>query len=113
MQLEQAALNDEYFIKRKLYPNVDFYTGIVYQTIGVPKDMFTVMFAVSRGVGWICHWNEMMNEDVIKISRPRQLFVGQDERSYVKKENRRTLFFTLLIFSCRIEVQDRKTALTK
>lgn len=84
MELERHALEDEYFIKRKLYPNVDFYTGIVYKAIGIPKDMFTVMFAVSRAVGWITHWNEMMNEDLIKISRPRQLFVGNDERAYTK-----------------------------
>ena len=81
-------MKDEYFIKRKLFPNVDFYTGITYQVyflikaIGIPKDMYTVMFAMSRSVGWITHWNEMMNEDVIRISRPRQLFVGNGEKPY-------------------------------
>ena len=68
MELEKAALSDEYFIKRKLYPNVDFYTGIVYKAIGIPKDMFTVMFAVSRSIGWIVHWIEMMTEENIRIS---------------------------------------------
>jgi len=71
IKLEKAALSDDYFIKRKLYPNVDFYTGIVYKSIGIPKNMFTVMFAVARSVGWMAQWQEMMSEGIIKIGRPR------------------------------------------
>lgn len=82
INLEKEALADEYFIKRKLYPNVDFYTGIVYKAIGIPKDMFTVLFAVSRSIGWIAHWCEMMNENPNRISRPRQMYVGPQHRDY-------------------------------
>ena len=71
MELEKAALEDDYFKDRKLFPNVDFYSGIVLQEIGVPRDMYTVMFALARSIGWICHWREMMSESVIKIGRPR------------------------------------------
>lgn len=80
IDLEKTALADEYFIKRKLYPNVDFYTGIVYKAIGIPKSMFTVLFAVSRSVGWMTQWCEMMNETTSRISRPRQLYVGPTQR---------------------------------
>ena len=82
MRLEEIALNDEYFIERKLYPNVDFYSGITYKALGIPVNMFTVMFAVARTVGWIAHWIEMMSDpDGFKIGRPRQLYVGQDLRN--------------------------------
>ena len=74
---------------RKLYPNVDFYTGIVYKAIGIPKSMFTVLFAVSRSVGWMAQWCEMMNEGCQRISRPRQMYVGQIERPYVQIEERK------------------------
>ena len=84
ISLEKEALQDEYFVKRKLYPNVDFYTGIVYKAIGIPKDMFTVLFAVSRSVGWMSHWCEMMNENLHRISRPRQMYVGEKHRDYEK-----------------------------
>ncbi len=89
INLEKAALSDEYFIKRKLYPNVDFYTGIVYKAIGIPKDMFTVLFAVSRSAGWMSQWCEMMSEQHNKLSRPRQLYVGESERAWEEKENRK------------------------
>ena len=82
INLEKKALEDEYFVKRKLYPNVDFYTGIVYKAIGIPKDMFTVLFAVSRSAGWMSHWCEMMNENLNRISRPRQMYVGPVHDSY-------------------------------
>lgn len=82
INLEKKALSDEYFIKRKLYPNVDFYTGIVYKAIGIPKDMFTVLFAVSRSAGWMAHWCEMMNENLNRISRPRQMYVGEKQTDY-------------------------------
>jgi citrate synthase len=83
MELERIALSDEYFIKRKLYPNVDYYSGIMLRAIGIPPSMFTVMFAMSRTVGWISHWNEMMSEGQLKIGRPRQLYAGVQERRYV------------------------------
>ncbi|WP_346797356.1 citrate synthase [Halomonas sp. Bachu 37] len=83
-RLEQIALEDEYFIERKLYPNVDFYSGIILKAMGIPTNMFTVIFAVSRTIGWISHWNEMLS-DSYKIGRPRQLYVGHEKRSYPKK----------------------------
>ncbi|MDY7116937.1 citrate synthase [Halomonas sp. SSL-5] len=83
-RLEQIALEDEYFIERKLYPNVDFYSGIILKAMGIPKNMFTVIFAVSRTIGWISHWNEMLS-DSYKIGRPRQLYTGHDQRDYPTK----------------------------
>jgi len=80
-RLEQAALEDPYFIERKLYPNVDFYSGIILRAIGIPTSMFTVIFALSRTVGWISHWNEMVSESY-KIGRPRQLYTGHTQRDY-------------------------------
>ncbi|QFU00903.1 Citrate synthase [Halomonas sp. THAF5a] len=80
-RLEQIALEDEYFIERKLYPNVDFYSGIILKAMGIPKNMFTVIFAVSRTIGWISHWHEMLS-DSYKIGRPRQLYTGHDQRDY-------------------------------
>lgn len=81
MELERIALQDEYFIERKLFPNVDFYSGIILKAIGIPTSMFTVLFAVSRTVGWLSQWNEMIQHSE-KIGRPRQLYVGEKERSY-------------------------------
>ena len=84
MRLEEIALSDEYFIERKLYPNVDFYSGITYKALGIPVNMFTVMFAVARTVGWITHWIEMMSDpEGFKIGRPRQLYVGSAPRDVV------------------------------
>ncbi|MGM8849853.1 citrate synthase [Salinicola halophyticus] len=80
-RLEQIALEDEYFIERKLYPNVDFYSGIILKAIGIPTNMFTVIFAMARTVGWISHWNEMITNGY-RISRPRQLYTGYDKRDY-------------------------------
>jgi len=88
LQLEATALRDEYFIQRKLYPNVDFYTGIIYKSIGIPKNMFTVIFAMARSVGWVSQWLEMMSESMIKIGRPRQLYVGHNQREFVPIEKR-------------------------
>lgn len=87
-ELEKYALNDEYFVKRKLYPNVDFYTGIVYKAIGIPIDMYTVLFSVSRSVGWICQWSEMMSDPDIRIGRPRQIYVGNEEREFIPLDER-------------------------
>ena len=83
MQLEKIALEDEYFIERKLYPNVDFYSGIIFQAIGIPLNMFTVLFALARTVGWLTHWMEMMSDPHGRIGRPRQLYTGYVERDYV------------------------------
>jgi len=89
MELEKIALNDEYFITRKLYPNVDFYSGIIYKAMGFPTAMFTVLFAVARTVGWIAQWTEMIEDPDMKIGRPRQLFTGAPERHYVPIDQRR------------------------
>ena len=82
LQLEQVALSDDYFIERKLYPNVDFYTGVIYRAMGFPTRMFTVLFALGRLPGWIAHWREMINDPTTKIGRPRQLYIGETERNY-------------------------------
>ncbi|TVQ86658.1 MAG: citrate synthase [Chromatiaceae bacterium] len=83
MKLEEIALNDEYFVERKLYPNVDFYSGIIYSALGVPRNMFTVMFAVARTVGWVTHWTEMMSDPANRIGRPRQVYNGPERRDYL------------------------------
>ncbi|HWT37813.1 MAG TPA: citrate/2-methylcitrate synthase, partial [Paraburkholderia sp.] len=80
MALEKIALEDEYFVSRKLYPNVDFYSGIVQRALGIPTAMFTCIFALARTVGWIAQWNEMIADPEQKIGRPRQLFVGETPR---------------------------------
>lgn len=87
-QLEEIALNDDYFIERKLYPNVDFYSGIIYSAIGIPVDMFPVMFAIGRMPGWIAHWREMISDPKNRIGRPRQVYIGEPEREYVPIEKR-------------------------
>ena len=88
LELEKVALNDEYFIKRKLYPNVDFYSGLIYQALGFPVDMFTVLFAIPRTVGWLTHMQELLNDKEQKISRPRQWYTGHDERPYIPAAKR-------------------------
>jgi citrate synthase len=87
--LEQAALSDPYFIDRKLYPNVDFYSGIIYRALGIPTNMFTVMFAIGRTPGWIAHWKEMMEDASTKISRPRQIYTGPTLTHYVPIDQRK------------------------
>jgi citrate synthase len=82
-ELEQIALSDEYFIEKKLYPNVDFYSGIILNAIGFPTEMFTALFALARTVGWVAQWNEMISDPEQKIGRPRQLYVGATQRDYV------------------------------
>ena len=84
VELERIALEDEYFVKRKLYPNVDFYSGLIYEALGMPADMFTVLFAIGRTPGWVAQWEEMLQDKEQKISRPRQVYVGADERDYVE-----------------------------
>ena len=88
LELERIALEDEYFIERKLYPNVDFYSGIIYQALGFPVDMFPVLFAIPRTVGWLAQWREMIEDPEQKIARPRQIFVGPERRKYAPIESR-------------------------
>ena len=88
MELEKIALKDEYFIEKKLYPNVDFYSGIILKAMGFPTDMFTVLFAVARTVGWVAQWNEMITDPVQRIGRPRQLYTGKVSRKFVPLEKR-------------------------
>src|SRR5512134_187063 len=83
LKLEEIALKDDYFISRKLYPNVDFYSGIIYRALGIPREMFTVMFAIARTAGWVAHWSEMISDPTLKIARPRQLYTGPAQRDYV------------------------------
>ncbi|GAB2465925.1 type II citrate synthase [Jatrophihabitans fulvus] len=88
MELESHALEDDYFVERKLYPNVDFYTGLIYRAMGFPTRMFTVLFAIGRLPGWIAQWNEMINDKTTRIGRPRQVYTGATERDYVAVEKR-------------------------
>jgi len=88
IKLEEVALKDEYFIQRKLYPNVDYYSGIIYRALNIPANMFTVMFAIARTVGWVAHWSEMIADPSQRIGRPRQLYVGAKERNYVSMNKR-------------------------
>jgi citrate synthase len=88
LKLEEIALKDEYFVSRKLYPNVDFYSGIIYSALGIPRSMFTVMFAIARTAGWVAHWQEMVSDPQMKIGRPRQLYTGPTQRDYQSIEKR-------------------------
>ncbi len=88
LRLEELALSDDYFIERKLYPNVDFYSGLIYKALGIPSNMFTVMFAIARTVGWVAQWMEMIAEKDQRIGRPRQLYVGPAQRDYVSIKQR-------------------------
>jgi citrate synthase len=87
--LEKAALNDPYFVEKKLYPNVDFYSGVIYRAIGIPVQMFTVLFAIGRLPGWIAQWREMIEDPSTKIGRPRQVYLGPAGRGYLPVEQRR------------------------
>jgi citrate synthase len=88
MELERIALEDEYFIEKKLFPNVDFYSGIILKALGFPTSMFTVLFALARTVGWVAQWNEMMEDPGQKIGRPRQLYTGAPLRSFTPVDER-------------------------
>jgi citrate synthase len=88
MRLEEAALKDDYFVQRKLYPNVDFYSGIIYKALKIPTEMFTVMFAIARTAGWVSHWLEQQNDPEFKIGRPRQIYTGAPSRNYVGVDRR-------------------------
>jgi citrate synthase len=87
-ELEKIALEDDYFVSRKLYPNVDFYSGLIYEALGLPVDMFPVMFAIGRTSGWIAQWLELVEDKEQKISRPRQIYTGERTRDYVPVEKR-------------------------
>jgi citrate synthase len=89
LELERIALEDEYFVSRKLYPNVDFYSGLIYQAMGFPVDMFPVLFAIPRTAGWIAQWEEMLNDPDQKIARPRQIYLGHGPRDYVPRDRRK------------------------
>ncbi len=89
LKLEEVALKDEYFIEKNLYPNVDFYSGIIYRALGIPTSMFTVMFAIGRSVGWVAHWREMITDPGARIARPRQLYSGPVQRDYVNIAERK------------------------
>jgi citrate synthase len=89
LELERIALEDDYFVEKKLYPNVDFYSGIIYRALGIPTSMFTVMFAIGRSVGWTAHWREMIADPKGRIARPRQLYTGPTQRDYVPVEKRK------------------------
>ena len=88
LELERIALEDDFFVKRKLYPNVDFYSGIIYQAMGFTPDVFTVLFAIPRAVGWLAQWQEMLQDTEQKIARPRQLYTGQPVRHIARIEER-------------------------
>jgi citrate synthase len=88
LRLEEVALTDDYFVERKLYPNVDFYSGLIYRAMGFPKQMFPVLFAIGRLPGWIAHWKEMQESPKTKIGRPRQIYTGRAERTYVTIDER-------------------------
>jgi len=88
IELEKIALNDDYFVSRKLFPNVDFYSGIIYKALGIPTNLFTVIFAIARSAGWISQWKEMIEDPAFKIGRPRQLYTGENKRDFVEIKNR-------------------------
>ena len=89
MELERIALEDDYFVSKKLFPNVDFYSGIILQALGFPTSMFTVLFALARTVGWVGQWNEMIQDPSQKIARPRQLYIGEGRRAFVPLDQRK------------------------
>ena len=89
IELEKVALNDPYFIKKKLYPNVDFYSGIILRAIGFPMEMFTVIFAIARTAGWTAQWTEMIEDPIQRIGRPRQLYTGNSKQKYGAKRSQK------------------------
>jgi len=97
LELEKIALEDEYFVTRKLYPNVDFYSGIIYQALGLPVAMFPVMFAIPRTAGWLAQWLELVDDPEQKIARPRQLYLGEGERDYVPIKKRQPVLEGALV----------------
>ncbi|MCA9583528.1 MAG: citrate (Si)-synthase, partial [Myxococcales bacterium] len=88
VELERIALEDDFFVSRKLYPNVDFYSGLIYQAMGLPMDMFPVLFAIGRMPGWLAQWEEMLTDSEQRIARPRQVYLGERNREYTPLSNR-------------------------
>ena len=88
LELEKIALNEDFFVERNLYPNVDFYSGIIYQAMGFPVELFPVLFAIPRTVGWLAQWQEHLSDPEQRIARPRQIFTGSDERDFVSLDQR-------------------------
>ena len=88
LELESIALSEDYFVDRNLYPNVDFYSGLIYESMGIPKDMFTVLFTIGRTPGWLAQWKELLGDKDQKIARPRQVYTGYDSRDYIKVDKR-------------------------
>ena len=91
MELEKIALTDKYFIERKLYPNVDFYSGVIYKALGIPTEMFTIMFTLPRIAGWLAHWDEFVEDPENKIVRPRQIYKGYTKRDFVAEGDRKQM----------------------
>jgi citrate synthase len=91
MELEKIALTDKYFIDRKLYPNVDFYSGVIYKALGIPTEMFTIMFTLPRIAGWLAHWDEFVEDPENKIVRPRQIYKGYTKRDFVAEGDRKQM----------------------
>jgi citrate synthase len=88
LELERIALEDDYFVSRNLYPNVDFYSGLIYQALGLPVEMFPVLFAIGRTVGWLAQWQELLTDPEQRIARPRQIYLGSDQRDYIPLDQR-------------------------
>ena len=107
VELEKQAREDDYFVSRKLYPNVDFYSGLIYRAMGFPTDMFPVLFAIPRTVGWLAHWLEQLNDKESKIARPRQIYVGEHDREYASIDKRTNALATDL--PIRSSKLDRKS----
>jgi len=113
MELERIALNDEFFIKRKLYPNVDFYSGVIYKALGIPTEMFTILFTLPRLAGWLAHWNEFVEDPDNKIVRPRQIYKGYTKRDYVPVEQRKQLVEQQLTYEVAMHDKRREAALSQ
>lgn len=111
MALEQVALTDEYFIKRKLYPNVDFYSGVIYKALGIPTEMFTILFTLPRLAGWLAHWTEFLDDPHNKIVRPRQIYKGNKRREYEETAVRIKKVDQDLKYVSNVEEVRRETAL--
>jgi citrate synthase len=110
MALEKVALEDPYFVQRKLYPNVDFYSGLIYKAMGFPTDFFAVLFLIPRTVGWLAHWSEFLDDPENKIVRPFQVYLGHGVRDYVPVEQRSQLINTNIISEATAEARRRNAA---
>jgi citrate synthase len=109
--LEKAALADAYFVERKLYPNVDFYSGVIYKAMGFPTDYFPVLFAIPRTVGWLAHWSEFLDDPENRIVRPRQIYLGSGERAYKSIDSRSSAKEVNIISDISAESKRRNSAL--